>query len=424
MHRMLSTTLPELLLALSEALELASAELSGHQLRTAYLAWHLSEAAGMSAEETEALFFAALLHDAGALSPEEKLDLRRAEVESPAGHCLLGEALFRSTPFLAASAPVILHHHRPWREWDGATDTVARQAQVLHLADSIEREVDRSRYILHQRAEIQARIRPGAGTEFAPDLVAAFERMAAREGFWLDLVSPHLVRHLREHGPGRHRRLDESHLAQAAELFSMLIDFRSPFTAQHSAGVAVVAAELMRHAGAPETDVAHMIRAGQLHDIGKMAVPTAILMKGGPLTDGEMAVMRQHTYHTFAVLQAALGGDRVASWAALHHEKLDGTGYPFHRTAAELDRGARAMAIADIYTALTEDRPYRRGLPAQDVLGHLDREVQAGRLDRELFTVLSRHHAEIKPAMLAAQARLRERYDALWRLGRAAHHGA
>lgn len=403
------------LLALSEALELASPELSGHQLRTAFIVWELARASGLPDDETERLFIAALMHDIGALTPEEKIDLHRSEVEAPAGHCLLGEALFRSTPLLAPMAPVIRHHHQPWAEWGGVTqDPVARQAQILNLADVIERDVDRSQFILHQRAAITDRLRTAPKGLYRPDLVEAFRELAERDGFWLDLASPRLPFFLRQQAPGHERGLDRDGLAEVAVLFSLLIDFRSPFTATHSAGVAAVARELAGWDGTSSgVDPASIAIAGHLHDLGKMAVPTAILMKPAALTGAESAIMRQHPYHTLTVLRSINGMGRIPEWAALHHEKLDGSGYPLRLTADRIDHGTRIMTLADIYTALAEDRPYRPRMPTSSVTEILEYEARARRLDPGLTTSLLRRYDEIEGHMRAAQEQHRLRYDEL-----------
>ena len=102
--------------------------------------------------------------------------------------------------------------------------------------------------------------------------------------------------------------------------------------------------------------------AGNFHDLGKLVIPNSILEKPGKLNDEEFALMKQHTYFTYSILTTIGGIQEIAEWAAFHHERLDGNGYPFHLNASKLSTGARIMAVADIVTTLAEDRP----LPAGD----------------------------------------------------------
>ena len=98
-----------------------------------------------------------------------------------------------------------------------------------------------------------------------------------------------------------------------------------------------------------------MYLAGALHDIGKAAIGNDILEKPGRLTDEEFSKMKNHAGYTYLILSQAEGMEDIRDWAALHHEKLDGTGYPFGKTADELNRQERIMACIDIYQALMEN---------------------------------------------------------------------
>ena len=123
------------------------------------------------------------------------------------------------------------------------------------------------------------------------------------------------------------------------------------------------AERLSRYMGFDEETVQKMYLAGALHDIGKVAVGNEILEKPGRLTEDEFAVMKHHAAYTYYILSGVDDFDEIRDWAAFHHERLDGTGYPFGKTAAELNTQERMMACIDIYQALTESRPYKQGMP-------------------------------------------------------------
>ena len=140
MYQNPSVNLSNLLLSLSDALDLASPELSLHQVRTAFISWEISKAANLPPDLTEQLFIAALFHDVGALTPEDKLNLHRNEVENVQPHCILGEAFIDHVLMFKPSAKIVRLHHKPWHEYERTNgDPFIFQSQVLCLADSVER---------------------------------------------------------------------------------------------------------------------------------------------------------------------------------------------------------------------------------------------------------------------------------------------
>ena len=124
-----------------------------------------------------------------------------------------------------------------------------------------------------------------------------------------------------------------------------------------------------------------MYLAGALHDIGKVAVGNEILEKLGRLTEDEFAVMKHHAAYTYYILSGVDDFDEIRDWAAFHHERLDGTGYPFGKTATELNTQERMMACIDIYQALTESRPYKQGMPHEKACEILRDMANKGWLD-------------------------------------------
>jgi len=150
--------------------------------------------------------------------------------------------------------------------------------------------------------------------------------------------------------------------------------------------------------------------AGKLHDVGKLAIPNAILEKPGRLTKEEFAVIKSHVYHTYTTLRAIAGLEDVADWAAFHHERLDGKGYPFRNGAEGLDIGARLMAVADVFTALAEDRPYREGMSGSEVRKILVDMVDKRHIDGDINNQLLKNYDQVEGRVRAEQSRARERY--------------
>ncbi len=412
MHRQITVNLGNLVLSLSEAMDLADPSLIQHQQRTAFTVWEMGNAAGLSSERLEQIFIAALLHDIGAFSLEEKISLRNVEVENVENHCIRGEILLRNVPWLKASSQIIRFHHKEWQQWDESIENpLVFESQLLFLADYVERQINREQYILHQHEDIISEIGSLSGSLFHSRVVDLFLTISNREEFWLDLVSPRLYSLLLNEGPFRKIEIGFSDISLISELFRNMIDFCSRFTSTHSSGVAASASMLSRIFGLTETEIELMGVAGNLHDIGKLAIPNSILDKPGKLTKDEMAVMKSHTYYTYAVISTIGGLQQIAEWAAYHHEKLDGSGYPFHCTAGELNTGVRIMMVADIFTALTEDRPYRKGMSRDDVVQILKRLSDRRLLDTRIVNLLFENYEEIFFYVAEKQAATRDFYE-------------
>ena len=124
-----------------------------------------------------------------------------------------------------------------------------------------------------------------------------------------------------------------------------------------------------------------MYLAGALHDIGKMAIDNDILEKPDKLTDEEFSKMKNHAGYTYLILSNINDFEDIRDWAAFHHEKLNGKGYPFGKTAAELNEPERIMACIDIYQALTERRPYKQGFSHEKTCDILDDMADKGFID-------------------------------------------
>jgi HD-GYP domain-containing protein (c-di-GMP phosphodiesterase class II) len=412
MERGISVNLMSLLLSLSEALDLANLQHPRHHLRTAYIAQEIASAAGMPQHLSEQLFIAALLHDIGALTAENEAEFQKEEVMYHERHCLIGEMFIKRVPLFATSAQIVKNHHTFWREWTESIDTPkVVQAQILLLADTLEKATDYNKYILHQDQHLLSYINSMSGTVLHPSIVDLLKSIASRESFWLDLVSPKVYSNLLNHGPFRGVVIDLNYLRPISELFRNLVDFRSRFTVVHSSGVAGCAAAIARLAGMTETEITLMEIAGNFHDLGKITVPNTLINKNSQLTSEEAAIMRSHTYYTYYILSTINGIQHIAEWAAYHHERLDGSGYPFHVDARQISVGSRIMAVSDTIAALTESRPYRSAMKSTDVISTLKEMGNKNYLDKNIIRLVEENYDEVQDARTRQQFEVRKVYE-------------
>ena len=337
----------------------------------------------------------------------------RFEVQAPHRHAEMGYRLLKVfAPFSTAAGMVRFHHVR-WDGGDGAVfngERVPFGSHLLHLADRVSVLRDRSEYILNQSEGIRERIGKESGGMFKPELVEAFMRASEKPSFWLNAASPRPELARPRDGAAPVLSLDSCELLSLTRLFAHIIDFRSKYTATHSAGVAAVAKTLADRAGFSVRDCRMMEIAGYLHDLGKLAVPTEILENPAKLTKEEYNVIFSHPFHTRRALQRIRGLDTVNIWASNHHERLNGRGYPGRLQPKELPLGSRIVAVADVFTATLEDRPYQRNLGVETSLGIIGRMAASSELDPEIARLLRDDPAGMDSIRAAAQAKAAREY--------------
>jgi len=180
-----------------------------------------------------------------------------------------------------------------------------------------------------------------------------------------------------------------------AELFAKLVDHKSRFTFFHSQLVGEIAEYLGKVLNFSQEDVSFLKIAGLLHDIGKMSVPESILEKPGDLTEEEFLCMKKHTFYTYYLLNGVFP-EKIVKAAAYHHEKLDGSGYPFKKKGEELGFEERLLAVIDIFVALLEERPYRKGLDYREIKEIMEEMGQKNKIDKELVRIVLDNYPELQ----------------------------
>jgi HD-GYP domain-containing protein (c-di-GMP phosphodiesterase class II) len=365
-------SLSRTLTALSYALDLTEGHPRGHTARSCLIGMRLSAAIGMSAEDRSDLFYALLLKDAGGssiLGPRCERELfqircdRGAEIAAAIG---FGDGVIRAVRTMD-------------EHWDGWGYPARLKGQDIPLPGRVIGLAQAMESVAEQQGPVAAIAvaQERSGRWFDPDLVRAARVLERDPEFWAGVyLTGDLEGAVAAIEPaGFTLAADEESLDRIARAFAWVIDAKSAFTFAHSERMADVTSRLAGHLGLDGRQTTRLRRAALLHDIGKLAVPNRILDKPGKLSESEWEAIKAHPRFTFEILDRVPAFREMAFEASLHHERLDGRGYHRGVEGADLPIGARIMAVADVFDALRADRPYRAGLPLDQVLSMLRADV-------------------------------------------------
>lgn len=441
--------LAELVAALSLATDLGLGQPQEHVLRQTVIARRLAAAAGLSDEQQAAAFYVSLLAWVGCVSDSHELagwfgDDQRLRADSYAldkgTMSMLWFALGRvgdgASParrltmigrFLAGgpdrAAQSMLGHcqttgdiaerlgleatvgdalRQAFERWDGkgvpgssGGQQIDPAMRVVQIADDVE--------VFHRVAGVDAAVemvKSRRATEFDPDLVDVFCSHAGRLLAGIDDASAWEAVTTGDAALGP--ELTEAELTGVLRVFGDYADLKSPWWLGHSAGVAALAAGAASRLRLPADDVTLIERAALVHDLGAIGVSTGVWDKRGPLSAADRERVRTHPYLTERTLARPARLAEIGALAALHHERLDGSGYPRGARADAIPLTARLVAAADVYHALCEDRPHRARFSAAAAARMLRDEVVAGRLDGEAVNAVlaaAGHRVRRRPSL-------------------------
>ncbi len=386
-----TTNLKEIMTSFIQSIDFVNYLLKNHHRRVAVIANAIGLAYGLDPKQQQNLVLAASLHDIGALTIEERDQLLQMDIENPHPHAILGSMMLAPFSYFKDISKIIKYHHVYWDQGHGplmTAEDIPIESYLLHLSDRIDILIDNDMWIIDQIEMIRDQIIALKGSVFTPEGVKAFVSVSNTENFWLDIENVPLTQLLDT------VLLDEAKIPMTIDLLeelsftlSRIIDYRSEFTATHSYGVAMVAHELGRLYGLDDITCRKLRIAGYLHDIGKIAVPTEIVEKPSKLNNSEYNQMKAHVYYSHMILKNIRGLEDICNWASLHHERLDGTGYPFHLKLCSFTKETEILAYADIFTALTEHRPYRDGKNDERVL-RIIRDDIVPQLGGDVYTLI------------------------------------
>ncbi len=444
-----AVSLAEILSALSFALDLTEGAVPGHALRSCLLGMRLGREVGLDSTRMASLYYALLLKDVGCSSNAARLcqiigggDERRVKAgvkledwTQPSKPKVSTFRLLWKTVLphgnaverAAAIAHIGLTQHRNNKEiitlrcdrgahilrklglgdiaaeavrgldehWDGSGYPDCRTRHDIPIESrilAVAQHLDVFATELGTGKSIEV-LRERSGHWFDPEIVRIASSLHANYDLWWSALSETPEGETRarvlELAPEQVNQLEASDVDLICEAFADVVDAKSSFTYRHSMGVTEAAVAIACQLNLSSDRVRLVHRAALLHDLGKLSVPNSILDKQGKLDANEWQIVQGHPRLTREILSRIRRFDQLALIAGAHHEKLDGSGYPDHRMGSSLPLEARIIAVADVYGALTEDRPYRAGLPLEKVIEIMSQDIPA-KLDPDCYEALLR----------------------------------
>jgi len=443
--------LAELLGALSHALDMTEGQPAGHCVRCCWIGMRIGQELGLNDTQAWELYYTILLKDVGCSSNAARVcqlylgddltlkhDFKQIDGSLPqalrfvlthtglkAGlaerfraiinivqnggklaaelietRCQRGADIARKMRFSEAVAQGIKNLDEHW-DGSGMPEGIAGTDIPLYSRIAlIAQVVD----VFHKAAGEEAarlEVKHRSGTWFDPELAAIFDRIAAQPSFWTMLGSGDLQRVIYELEPAQRIALvDGDYLDDIASGFAQVVDSKSPYTSGHSERVTLYADMIAEELALDSGGRRWLKRAALLHDIGKLGVSNTILDKPGKLNAAEWTAMKQHAAFTETILSRISAFRELAPIAAAHHERLDGGGYPKGLRGNEIALESRILAVADIFDALTANRPYRAAMPVARALSIMAGEVGTA-IDAACFAALKRALGRIGATLAA-----------------------
>lgn len=344
-----------------------------HSERTAYISLKIANHLGFDEEALKRLYLCALLHDIGAANSLKSSHGNRNFIKE---HCIKGSEIIKPLPVFIGVSDILLYHHENYNGTGPMGiigNEIPLESQIIRIADLVELMYDEKKAAFSQRDNIINWVNSYSNIIFSKEIVDAFLKASSKDIFWFDLENLSSLNFiLEEIAPKLDITLNLDEFETIAYIFANIIDSKSEFTAMHSKGISELAFNVAKHLGYSEEKCRKMRIAGLLHDVGKVAIPSTILDKNDSLTRDEFSIIKSHVYYTWIILDKIGDIKDICEWASNHHEKLTGNGYTRGIPAENLCEESRIMAVCDIYQALTEDRPYRKGMNKEKAFSILD----------------------------------------------------
>ncbi|GAB4057277.1 HD-GYP domain-containing protein [Uliginosibacterium sediminicola] len=402
--------LSELMSALSYALDMTEGQPAGHCVRCCWIGMHIGRRIGLSDAQLAELYYVLLLKDLGCSSNAARIcelyltddhsfkrDFKKVGDSLPralrfvlahtglkAGlaerfrtviqvcaqsdeianelietRCQRGAEIARMLRFSEGVAQGIMHLDEHWNGGGRPLGMLGAEIPVYSQIALLSQVIDVF-FISDGREAACDEVAQRSGSWFDPQLLQAFDAVARDAFFWAMLASPNIDRAIFRLEPAQAEvDIDDDYLDDIAAGFGQVVDAKSPYTSGHSMRVALYTDLIAEQMCLSSERRRWLKRAALLHDLGKLGVSNSVLDKPGKLDAEEWAAVQRHAAYTEDILSRIEAFSELASVAGAHHERLDGKGYPRGLGAEAICVETRIITTADIFDAITAERPYR-----------------------------------------------------------------
>ena len=374
----------------SNALDIIEKEQIGasehHSIRVAALCAAMGKRLGYDDDTLSALATCALFHDSALSEFPLSKDRLHCNADNMTLHCERGQQNVDWLPFKKDISGYILFHHEhgngkgPFGKREGEYPF---EAALIAVADSVDLVYRLQRVKADELFALRDKIAQRSSQYSTQDAVAVF----------LDILDNDMLESLRDENiaetlnrllPRWDVDVSEQVVLNVAQFIAKIIDFKSKFTSKHTSQIANRTWLMAEYYGYNKKECTALYLAAALHDIGKIATPIEVLEKPGKLDKDEYQTIMKHVRSTYDWLCELSDLGLIINWAADHHEKLDGTGYPFGKKGSELDFNARIIACLDIYQAVSESRPYHGARSHEETMPILFGMAEKGFIDAKI----------------------------------------
>lgn len=359
-----------------------------HGDRVAYIIYEIVKEGNLYKKfDYRKLMLLAEFHDVGSYRTDEIDRIMSIHNTNVFDHSIYGYVFLKNMTFLNEYAETVLFHHLKYKDLIFASTKYKDYAALIYFADRVD-------IILHKKGSSYdfSYLKKFVPDVFCPEYVDLFLRVNEKRNIVKRIENNEYLKDMQS----AYDKVKIPH-KDAEEFLKMIIyiiDFRSHCTVTHTVKTSYISLQLAKLLKMSDVMQQEVFYGAFLHDIGKIAIPTRILESPGKLNEEEMKIMSTHVDFTEKILRGVIS-DKICNIAVRHHEKLDGSGYPNHLTDKDLTMQEKVVAVADIVSALSDQRSYKTAFPKEETIEITKKMDAEGKLSPKACSVLVDNYDEI-----------------------------
>lgn len=362
-----------MILSLSAAIDSINPDIARHHRRVSYIAAMLGKKLGYKYSSINEIIMAGALQNIGSLVATDRIELIDHKKEQPFITAEYGYRALKVSRHFGNVAKFIRYHNHPDVKCD--SEDMPNECKLLNLASKIEVQMKDESRIMFDRHRVTGNILRKKD-EMPSDLVNAFAELSEDDYFWLNMQFNKINEELSHMASNYEIEMSEGELIDMSGTLSRITDYRSRFTAAHSGSVSAISGLLAITQELTIEECLLMRVAGNLHNLGKAAVPPSITEKKGALSDEELKIIRTQGYHIDRMLEPVKSLSKVRTWISGRNN----TTYQENNST-----GNNILNISNIYSALREDRPHRKALSKKEAVEEIRRMINDNKINKRIF---------------------------------------